>query len=288
MQLTRYDDPDRFRVRAVPFLAAHEAEHNLPLGILAGLREHADDYTGPPYLALVEEGDAVVAAAIMTPPYNLILSRISDEARPAALDLLARDLLAARGDLPGVLGLTADSTAFAEIWVGLAGVAYDVAMRERIYMLETVRPVHGVPGGARRAGAADRELLTRWMAAFQREALPSEPPLDAARWAEHALAAAGRTILLWEDGEPVSLACAGSTTPHGIRVGPVYTPPERRGRGYASACVAALSQLELDAGHRFCFLFTDLANPTSNHIYQEVGYTPVGDVAMYRFERTAS
>ena len=69
----------------------------------------------------------------------------------------------------------------------------------------------------------------------------------------------------------------------GIRIGPVYTPPALRGRGYASACVARLSQDKLDEGRTFCFLYTDLSNPTSNHIYQEIGYEPVCDVADYRF-----
>jgi predicted GNAT family acetyltransferase len=88
---------------------------------------------------------------------------------------------------------------------------------------------------------------------------------------------------LWEDGEPVSLAGCGSPTPNGIRVGPVYTPPARRGRGYASALTAQLTSLLLSSGHRFCFLFTDLANPTSNRIYQRIGYEPVSDVDEYRF-----
>jgi predicted GNAT family acetyltransferase len=79
---------------------------------------------------------------------------------------------------------------------------------------------------------------------------------------------------------------AGSTgpTPHGIRIGAVYTPPEYRQRGYASACVAYLSQMMLDSGRKFCFLFTDLSNPTSNHIYQQIGYEPVCDVDNYVFE----
>jgi predicted GNAT family acetyltransferase len=70
-----------------------------------------------------------------------------------------------------------------------------------------------------------------------------------------------------------------------VRIGPVYTPPEARNRGYASALVAAISQAQLDAGRRFCFLFTDLANPTANHIYQAIGYEPVRDVDMWRHDR---
>jgi hypothetical protein len=89
--------------------------------------------------------------------------------------------------------------------------------------------------------------------------------------------------VLWEDGEPVSLAAAGGPTPNGIRIGPVYTPPELRGRGYASALVAELTRVQLEGGRRFCFLFTDLANPTSNRIYQRVGYEPVTDVDQWSF-----
>ena len=80
------------------------------------------------------------------------------------------------------------------------------------------------------------------------------------------------------------MAGVGSQTPNGVRIGPVYTPPEARNRGYASALVAAISQAQLDAGRRFCFLFTDLANPTSNHIYQMIGYEPVRDVDMWRHD----
>src|SRR5262249_39695999 len=93
----------------------------------------------------------------------------------------------------------------------------------------------------------------------------------------------GGLRLWWDGSKPVSFAGYGGLTPHGIRIGPVYTPPELRGRGYASACVAALSQEMLDRGRTFCSLFTDLSNPTSNHIYQAIGYEPVIDVDLYRF-----
>jgi uncharacterized protein len=107
-------------------------------------------------------------------------------------------------------------------------------------------------------------------------------PKAADRW----IAGQYRRIYLWEDDdEVVSLVGAGGATPHGIRIGPVYTPPERRGRGYGSSLTAAAASDQLDRGRRFVFLFTDLANPTSNKIYRAIGYEPVCDVDMWRFGR---
>jgi predicted GNAT family acetyltransferase len=100
------------------------------------------------------------------------------------------------------------------------------------------------------------------------------------RWVERR---AGRTMFLWDDGGPVSMCGVSGPTPTGIRVAPVYTPPEARGRGYASNLVAAVSQAQLDGGRAACFLYTDLANPTANHVYQAIGYEPVRDVDRYAF-----
>src|SRR5919198_743379 len=94
----------------------------------------------------------------------------------------------------------------------------------------------------------------------------------------------GGRYVLWEDGDPVSLAGYGGATPNGMRIGPVYTPPELRGRGYASALVGEISAKLIGEGQRFCFLYTDLSNPTSNRLYQRLGYERVCDSAEYRFE----
>jgi hypothetical protein len=123
------------------------------------------------------------------------------------------------------------------------------------------------------------------MTAFDVEAFGHEAGRrDVTALADELIDAPHRTGWMWEDGEPASVCCTTGTTPNGIRVGAVYTPPERRRHGYASAMVAAVSQAELDAGRRYCFLFTDLANPTSNRIYRAIGYEPVRDVDIYRFE----
>jgi hypothetical protein len=231
----------------------------------------------------VEAAGAVVAAAVMTPPYRPVLS-LADSAE--ALALIAQDLLAFRPDLPGVTGPKPVSRQFAELWQALTGRAYRLSMAERIYQLTRVKPPAGVPGRMRRAAEGDRPLLHDWLTAFNLEAFGESDPEVVGRAMDNMLTLPPEMTgtYLWEDPGPVSLTRYSGPTPHGMRIGPVYTPLELRGRGYASACVAATSQWLLDQGRRFCFLFTDLSNPTSNKIYQNVGYEAVCDADEYRFE----
>ena len=114
---------------------------------------------------------------------------------------------------------------------------------------------------------------------FVDEAIPAGTPQDLEGLADRYANGLGRTMQLWLDnGIPVSMCGVGSPTPHGVRIGPVFTPADMRGRGYASNLVARACAVELNAGRRYCFLFTDRSNPTSNHIYQEIGFEPVTDV----------
>lgn len=214
-----------------------------------------------------------------TPPYNALLSAVSDD---RAVDLVCDDLLRDAPDLPGVLGEKARALRFAERWTKHTQRAHRLNAAERILQLTTVVPPRPVGGRLRTAVAGDLDLVTRWFAGFTREAL-REDGSTAGIMAERWLNTPDRTLYLWEDPQPVSICGAAGRTPNGIRIGAVYTPPELRSRGYASNCVAAASQTQLDAGLRYVFLFTDLANPTSNHIYRVMGYEQVCDVDEYRF-----
>jgi predicted GNAT family acetyltransferase len=142
-----------------------------------------------------------------------------------------------------------------------------------------VIPPRPAPGRLVEANEGERALLVDWLDRFHVEAHGHSDRPRAERGVQTRLTSSAGGLYLWIDGEPVCFAGAAGPTPTGIRVGPVYTPPERRRRGYASACVAALSQALLDSGRQRCFLFTDLANPTSNAIYQAIGYRPVCDMA---------
>jgi uncharacterized protein len=289
MDLLRYPDAREFLARAERYLLEHEAEHNLILGLCAGLL-HGEWAEHPPYLAVVEDsqGDRqggspeVVLAAVRTPPHNLVLSRCS---APQALDLVLSDLASSLETLGGVNGPSDVARAFAERWRAATGGRIDLQMAQRIYQLDRVTPAARGEGQLRRIRADDRDLVVGWREDFQRVALGGTRE-EAERSFDAYLQAAPevRGLFLWEvDGRPVSMGGYAGMTPHGVRIGAVYTPPPLRRRGYASAAVAALSQRLLDSGRRFCFLYTDLANPTSNHIYQEVGYLPVADSSLYSF-----
>ena len=281
LELARYGDADAFLAAAGDYLARQEAEHNLLLGICGRLRNTPHLYGSDPYFAAVTRGDEIVGAAIRTPPYNVLLSQLAE---PAAVDAIVDDVASVSTDVPGVLGPKEASRRFAELWGERTGDAARLAIRERIFRCGRVVAQSSAPGAMRRAARGDRRLLVDWVEAFMAEALPEGTPRPSADAVDDYLARAGvEGAYLWDDGGPVSFAACGNPTPTGVRIGPVYTPPELRGRGYASALVASLTQLLLESGRAFCFLFTDLANPTSNRIYQSIGYEPVADVDEYRF-----
>jgi predicted GNAT family acetyltransferase len=161
-------------------------------------------------------------------------------------------------------------------------------VRERVFELREVIPPRYSPGQLRQATLAELDLLSQWFMDFTAEALPA--PLQTSDATETRRSVQQRLeqglLYVWQDqvGEVVSLSGTTRPTLTGIAIGPVYTPPHLRGKGYASSCVAQLSQLMLDQGRKFCTLFTDLANPTANHIYQSIGYRAVCDYTVYLFK----
>jgi predicted GNAT family acetyltransferase len=217
-----------------------------------------------------------------TPEFPLLLS--SRMSRPAAAEL-ARDLVAAGRQVPGINATQEAADAFAAAWADRTGDAVTAHRRMRLLRLgELIRPAADPEGAARLATERDRDLLAGWFDAFAREV--GDPPRHENRAVvDERLGYGGITV--WEDdGVPVSMAGQTRTVARMVRVAPVYTPPELRGRGYAGAATAAVSQAALDAGLRDVVLYTDLANPTSNALYQRLGYRPVEDRVVFSFEPT--
>jgi predicted GNAT family acetyltransferase len=280
VEVRRFDDPASFQRAVEPLLMRDEARHNLLLGILATLRGQPDEYPDH-FMWLLEEDGQVVGAAARTPPHNMVVAQPLDH---RALPVLARSLLDEGIELPGVTGARPEVDEFASVWTAVSERPPRLRMAQGIYRLTSVLPVTGVTGRMRSAERADRDLLIEWVAAFQGEALPEDTAADWGQWVDRRLGPGLGGLFLWGDPEPVSLAGYGGATPNGARVGPVYTPPKHRGRGYASALVAEMSAWILAEGNRFCFLYTDLANPTSNRIYRRIGYELVCESAELAFD----
>ena len=280
MKVRRIESPAEFLETAGPLLAADEARHNLILGLASTLAEHPSLYLDH-RLWVVERADTPVCAALRTPPRGLVLAQA---ATPEALAALVD---AIDDDLPGVVGGRPEVEVFAELWQAKTGAAARVKTEQGIYSLSTVQPANrpSPDGTPRLATRSDWPLLIEWWKQFLIEAVHDDnPDMDEVGQAvEYRLTDLHAGFLLWEDREIVSLAGYGGRTPNGVRIGPVYTPPGQRSHGYASSLVAALSTDRLAAGSRFCFLYTDLANPTSNAIYRRIGYEQVCESAEIEF-----
>ena len=280
MILTRHQTAAAFLARTQPVLERNEAANNLMLGIAMRLAEYPDRIKTPPYLVTVEEGDKLFAAAVMTPPHRVIIH--GESADPVPLRLIADNLIAGGWMPPRAIGPTEAARAFSQVWTAATGGQYRLQTHERVYELRQVAPPADVPGALRVAIEDDLDLVTRWLTAFTQDTHLGGTVESVRESAEQRID--DRDLFLWDAGQPVSLAGKSRRTTHGVAVGPVYTPPDFRRCGYAGACVAALSLRLLDAGWEFCALFTDLANPTSNSVYQKIGYRPVCDFDEYVFE----
>jgi len=266
----RFTGPKAFLARAGSFLRAAEVENALMLGICGSAR--FDDSC---YLATVEEDGTVVACALRTPPYSALLTR----ADRRALESLAADLADKYEDLPGVAGPEPAAGVFARLWAARSEAAAGPAVRMRVFEASRVVQPPAAAGTFRAATETDLPIVARWTAAFIEEAGLAEPsdPEDVARERIRE-----GSLFIWEDAQLVSMAAWAGRTGRIVRINYVYTPPEHRGRGYASACVASLTRQLLDEGVALCCLYTDLANPTSNKIYQAIGHRRVCEAAEYR------
>jgi predicted GNAT family acetyltransferase len=278
MKLTKLGDANRYYQRVENYLLQNEAGNCLILGMSKGLVGGETNTANQPYLVFVEQDRSIVATAIQTPPRNLILAKPSHS---EAVELISQDLATNPQSLPGVIAPKAEAESFINTWHNLTGQSHQLDVAMRVHQLSQIQSITSARGKLRLVKESDRHLLIDWTQAFTKEALrASEDRSDSELWVERKLQ--NQSLYVWQDRETVSMAAYGGATPNGIRVNAVYTPPEHRGRGYATSCVAGMSQ-KLLKQYKYCFLFTDLANPASNHIYRKIGYFPMDDISNYSF-----
>jgi GNAT superfamily N-acetyltransferase len=271
------DAVDEFLSVAGEFLRAERARNTVALTVTEAMRADPTLYDSPLFGWL--PGDAGLGGAFMqTPPFPAFLTAMTE----AAAIALADELAAVRPDLPGVNAEEPAAWAFAGVWRERTGKDSTVLRRSRLFRLGELAWPSPMPDGASRlATTADRDLLLAWMGAFASD-IGERIQQDHSRAIDSRIGYGGFTI--WEvGGVPVSMAGVTRSVGGMIRVGPVYTPPEQRGRGYGGAATSAVSEDAVNRGIAEVLLYTDLANPTSNALYQRLGYQPVEDRIMLGF-----
>lgn len=268
------DDPREALSAAHEFLAANPIEHNLVLTLLHD--RVAEPLPGRYWWT--HEGDHVEGFVLQSPrTFRATTTPIPSAALPVLVDAVAADA----PDLSGVMGEAATAARFAGCWTDRHPVAASPSDAGRLYRLDRVAAPPRAPGHLRRARLADRALLIPWADHFQEETGPG--PSESAAAIDRRLRE--ERLWVWEHGDVVSMALAARPVAGVVRVSWAYTPAEQRQRGYATACVAALSESMLATEAHTCTLYTELANPTSNAIYKRIGYRPVAEILGYRFDR---
>jgi GNAT superfamily N-acetyltransferase len=275
-------DPEAFAAAAGDFLHADPAGNSVMLTVVETMRQRggfpaaeADEMLG----WWQAEGEPVRGAFMLTAPYPVHVGAMPPEAAEALVDLLAA------GDVPvpGVNGDRAATDAFAAAWSARTGARAHVHRRMRLHRLAAlVEPDPPPPGRAVAGGREHRDVLVAWYEAFAAEI--EEPQRDVGPQVDDRIAYGGAILWLLDDGTPVSLAGRTRLVAGQVRIAPVYTPPEHRGRGYAAGATAAATRSALDAGASEVLLYTDLANPTANRLYERLGYEGVEDRVMLTFE----
>ena len=286
-EIVQHDHAQELITLSGPCLVLRESENNLPLGLAHTLardpRYFGDDR--PLLLSILKNG-IPIGAAVRTPPRRIVLSRFDTEIE-VAVNRLVQHLRSNQMLVPGVVGPERESQSFADCWSeAIPGLAATISTRLRVFEARSVVDVPLAPGRLRLAGMVDLPLMSEWIEGFAREALGEES--DPGKAMDKARKYIGeRNLYVWDHEGPVSIARESRPMKHGTVISLVYTPPERRGRGYATSCVYRLTKNLLAGRYQFCSLFTDLANPTSNHIYPRVGYVPLGDTLEFDFDHAA-
>ena len=283
MRLIKHNEINNFLEETLEYLQQNEALNNLMLGICNTIK-NTSEYDKEVYMATVKQNDKLVLAALMTLPQKLVVYSSMEEC-DEAIELLVKDLNERNISIPGVIGPKELSKRTCDIWRKYNECDIKLEMNMRVYELREVNKDVIEEGILRLATNEDLEFVAQGMYEFQIDTGLDIKPDKEKCYSDVRDRIPKNSIFLWEvEGQVVSMAAKARPTQNGATVNFVYTPKELRGKGYATSCVASLSQHLLDSDYKFCSLFTDLANPTSNSIYMKIGYKSVGDYDGYIIE----
>lgn len=288
MQFKLYSDVHEFYNDTYDVLMRHEAQNMIPLGNLIIGNEGKDktDWRDPAnwLMATISDENNILLTAIMTPPHNITLYATDNIIQPFAIKCLIDGLK--DYEIPGVMTETSLAKSFAEEYIAQKELTFETTMSQRIYELTEVNPDIKQFGTVRLLNENDMHFFPYWLEAFYAAGVYGKTemaiPQDAKSY--HYRLSTKKLFVLEVDGKPVSMAGYTREMQTAIGVAMVYTPPYYRGHGYATSCVAQISQIALNEGFTKCVLYTDLLNPTSNSIYQKIGYLPICDSLMLKFK----
>jgi predicted GNAT family acetyltransferase len=258
-------------------LELDEAKNGIVIGICKNKTTHPDGN----FYAVLYNGQEPVSVIVMTPPHPAILCMLK-KCDNHVMQFLVNAVTKEHNQLPGIIGSKEEVLEFTKQYSRLNNLSYNLGDELRIHQLEKVEIELSNNGKLVKAENKDISLLATWLEEFRKEATPNDPEMSL-KTIESEVEKGNFFLWINQSDEIVSIAKKARPTKNTISVNYVYTPQHLRGQGYATAIVSHLSQHLLDQGYRYCVLYTDLANPTSNSIYKKIGYKPVGDVDKYIF-----
>lgn len=274
MKMQVYTEAQLFEGKIGGFLLANEDVFSLFLGVLQGIK--AGQYKDP-LMATIEEEGKLLAFIQMTPPHPLNLVLVDESRQTDVIEFLITRLMALDVQVQSIISVKPWAYDLAHRWEVRTGQAYELLMDQGLYRLDRVNEqLEASPGNWRYATEADAPLIEKWYSQFEEDAGLAVSPVEVVR-ERVAYFLKEQEVFVWEhEGEVVSMMKKSRPTQHGITVSLVFTPKDKRQKGYARTLVAAVST-ELLMTYDFCMLYTDMLNPTSNKIYQEIGYQKLVD-----------
>ncbi|MBH0349553.1 GNAT family N-acetyltransferase [Bacillus cereus group sp. MYBK71-2] len=276
IQLHVYEEIVNFKEEVTSFLEKNEQENNLILGVLQMVRQ-------PIFMGIAKQGEEIAVVFLQTEEKKQIIVATS-EISGVTIKELATELTKIYPDIPGLIGNKKVVQKLAEEIAVLENKKANVVMEQGIYELKQVKKKWNGDGVFREINSDEIPLIEKWIYQFCKDVnLPTTK--EEAKQTAQTLIINHRLFGLEVDGKLVSVAAKTRPTKNNITVNFVYTPKEGRKKGYASNCVAALSQRMLDEGYNTTTLYTDLANPTSNKIYQEIGYEQIAESVLIFLEK---
>ena len=281
MKTVFYTDGKRFYDDTIALLEKNELQNNL----LIGNATYACDFIRNEDVFVCVVDKSIELIGTMTPPFNFVLYAVDNKINIDAVECLVDSLIERNINIPGFLADKELSELFSCRYADKSKQIKKAGTSMRIYRLDKINPeLPKIPGVFRQAVEADIQYMGEWFHSFEVECGMNQAGNMDEETAKALEAIKGGNCFVWDDNGAVATAKNDRRIKNAACINGVYTPPHFRKRGYATACVAALSQKLLNDGFDYCYLFTDLANPISNSIYQKIGYFPVCDYDEWMIE----